>query len=139
HSRRSSAGSRFDGPRNQALAPGASRMISRRRGRSAAMVTQSPMISRYPSFFLQLRDGVERPVAWRGRRYWVVARSLCRFRLFPLGNVGRGNLKDVAALKARAWAPYQALGFHVHLTPDAARIWVWDAAQVGDAMQEAGI
>ncbi len=103
------------------------------------MVTQSPMISRYPSFFLQHRDGVERPVAWRGRRYWVVARSLCRFRLFPLGNVGRGNLKDVAALKARAWAPYSALGFHVHLTPDAARIWVWDAAQVGDAMREAGI
>ena len=97
------------------------------------------MASRYPSFFLQHRDGVERPVAWRGRRYWVVARSLCRFRLFPLANVGRGNLKEVAALKARAWAPYPELGFHVHLTPDAARIWVWDAAQVGEAMQEAGI
>jgi hypothetical protein len=102
-------------------------------------VTQIPTASRYPKFFLQRGDGVERPVVWRGRRYWVVARSLCRFRRFPLANVSHGNLKEAAALKARAWAPYPALGFHLHLTSEAASIWIWDAARVDNAMQEAGI
>lgn len=99
---------------------------------------QAPPASRYPKFFLQRRDGVERPVAWRGR-YWVVARSLCRFRRFPLANVSQRDLKDAAALKARSWAPYPALGFHAHLTPGAAAIWIWNAAEVEHAMQEAGI
>jgi hypothetical protein len=116
-------------------------MISRRRGRAAATETQTqtPTASRYPTFFLQRRDGVERPVAWRGRRYWIVARSLCRFRRFPLTNVGHGDLKEAAALKARAWAPYPALGFHLHLTSQAAAIWIWDAARVDNAMRQAGV
>ena len=93
------------------------------------------MPSPYPRFFLQYRDRTERPATWRGRRYWVVSRSLCRFRLFRLANVGQSNLKDVAALKAREWAPYPDLGVHAHLTANAARIWVWDGAAVKDAMQ----
>jgi hypothetical protein len=100
---------------------------------------QNPMPSPYPRFFLQHRDRIERAATWRGRRYWVVGRSLCGFRLFPLANVGRTNLKDVAALKAREWAPYPELGFHVHLTRDAARIWVWDGARVRDAMLSMGV
>lgn len=100
---------------------------------------QTPTASPYPKSFLQRRDGVERPVAWRGRRYWVVARSLCRFRRFPLANVSHRDLKDAAALKARSWAPYPALGFHAHLTSGAAVIWIWNAAEVENAMQEAGV
>jgi len=97
------------------------------------------MPSLYPRFYLQYRDRTERPPNWRGRRYWVIARSLCGFRFFRLANVGRSDLKDAAALKAREWAPYLEPGFHVHLTGDAARIWVWDDARVKDAMAAAGV
>jgi hypothetical protein len=114
-------------------------MMLRRRGLRVATTTQAPTASRYPKHFLQRRNGVERPLGWRARRYWVVSRSLCRFRRFPLANVGRSDLKEAAGLKARAWAPYPALGCHLHLTPEAAGIWIWDAARVDSAMQEAGI
>jgi hypothetical protein len=97
------------------------------------------MNSPYRRFFLQHRDGIERPAAWRGRRYWVVARSLCAFRVFRLPDAERSSLKDFAALKVREWAPYVEVGFHLHLTRDAARIWVWDAARVRDGMLAMGI
>jgi hypothetical protein len=97
------------------------------------------MNSPYRRFYLQHRDGIERPSAWRGRRYWVVARSLCAFRVFRLPEAERSNLKDFAALKVREWAPYEEVGFHLHLTQDTARIWAWDAARVRDGMLAMGI
>jgi len=97
------------------------------------------MPSQSPPFFRQYRDRAERAATWRGRRYWVVSRSLCGFRLFRLANVGRNELRDAAALKAREWAPYAETGYHLHLTGEAARIWVWDAARVRDAMQATGV
>ena len=97
------------------------------------------MPSQSPQFFRQYRDRAERAATWRGRRYWVVSRSLCGFRLFRLANVGRNELRDAAALKAREWAPYAETGYHLHLTGDGARIWVWDAARVRGAMQAMGV
>lgn len=97
------------------------------------------MTSPSPSFFLQAREGIERPTAWRGRRYWVVSRSLCGYRVFRLPNTARNDLKNFAAIKAREWAPYTEVGFHVHLSDDAARIWTWDAARVGDGMSAQGV
>jgi len=97
------------------------------------------MPSQSPPFFRQYRDRTERPASWRGRRFWLVSRSLCGFRLFRLANVGRNELRDAAALKAREWAPYAETGYHLHLTGEAARIWVWDAARVRDAMQAIGV
>ncbi len=92
------------------------------------------MTSPYPGFFLQTREGTERPTSWRGRRYWVLSRSLCGFRTFRLPNAARGDLRNFAAIKAREWAPFTEVGFHAHLSRDAARIWTWDAARVGDGM-----
>jgi hypothetical protein len=97
------------------------------------------MRSRSPQFFRQYRDHTERPANWRGRRYWVVSRSLCGFRLFRLPNVGRKELRNAAALKAREWAPFAETGYHLDLNGDAARIWVWDAAKVRDAMLAQGV
>jgi hypothetical protein len=96
------------------------------------------MISRYRSFFLQYHDRVERPASWFGRRYWIVSRGLCGFRVFRFPNSGRADLKSFAAVKAREWAPYEEVGFHLHLNGDAVRIWVWDAARTRNAMREAG-
>ena len=97
------------------------------------------MNSPYRRFFLQVRDGTERPANWGGRRYWVIARSLCAFRVFRLPDAERGGLKDFASLKVREWAPYEEVGFHLHLTRGAAQIWVWDAARVRDGMFAAGV
>jgi hypothetical protein len=97
------------------------------------------MPSRSPPFSRQFRDRAERPTTWRGRRYWVVGRSLCGFRLFRLANVGRNELRDAAALRVREWAPYSEPGYHLHLTGEAARIWVWDAVRVRDAMLAMGV
>jgi hypothetical protein len=97
------------------------------------------MSSPYPHFFLQYRDRIERPATWRGRRYWVLSRPLCAFRLFRLPDAERGRLKDFVALKVREWAPYSELGFHLHLTQDTARVWAWDGARVRDGMSTMGI
>lgn len=48
-------------------------------------------------------------------------------------------MRDAAALKAREWAPYAETGYHLDLNGDAARIWVWDAAKVRDAMLALGV
>src|ERR1700730_11911907 len=109
------------------------------RPRAAAPAKQSPMPSQSPPFFRQYRDRAERAATWRGRRYWVVGRSLCGFRLFRLANVGRNELRDAAALRVREWAPYSEPGYHLHLTGEAARIWVWDAVRVRDAMLAMGV
>ena len=97
------------------------------------------MTSRYPSFYLQLHNTVERPTSWRGRRYWLVSRALCGFRLFRLPPTGRADLKRFAVMKAREWAPYAEVGFHVHMTQDTARIWVWDATRVREGMLASGV
>ena len=97
------------------------------------------MISRYPYFFVQHRGGVERPTTWRGRRIWVVSRANCRFRVFRLLNAEWAKLRDFAALKAREWAPYDEVGFHLHLTKDGVRIWAWDGAGVNEAINASGI
>ena len=97
------------------------------------------MTSPSPSSFLQYRDRIERPTRWRGRRHWVISRSLCAFRGFRLPSTARGDLRNFAAIKAREWAPFVNVGYHLHLTDDAARIWAWDASRVADAMSSVGI
>jgi hypothetical protein len=99
------------------------------------------MVSRHPNFFLQHRGGIESPTTWRGRRIWVVSRASCGFRVFRLPNAegGRAKLRDFAMLKAREWAPYDEVGFHLHLTEDGVRIWAWDGARVGEAINASGI
>jgi hypothetical protein len=97
------------------------------------------MISQSPGFFLQRRDGVERPSTWRGRRYWVVSRGLCGFRVFQPPNNDRATLKDFAAVKAREWAPFAEVAYHLHLTGDAVRIWTWDGARTRGAMSATGV
>src|ERR1043166_1122572 len=97
------------------------------------------MTSPSPGFFLQRRDGVEPASSWRGRRGWVVSRSLCRYRRFRLPEAERNNLKDFAALKAREWSPYSEIGFHVHLSSSAAGFGVWDGARVSEAMRRPGV
>jgi hypothetical protein len=91
------------------------------------------------SCYLQYRDRTERPTTWRGRRYWLVSRALCGFRVFRLPGTSRTDLKGFAAIKAREWAPYAEVGYHAHLTRDAARIWVWDAGRIRDAMLSTGV
>src|SRR5207237_4460421 len=95
------------------------------KGRPQPAATGNPiqMKSRSPSFFLQYRDRVERPASLVGRRYWVLSRGLCGFRAFRLPPSGRTDLKSFAALKAREWAPYQEVGFHLHFNADTVRIW----------------
>jgi hypothetical protein len=56
-----------------------------------------------------------------------------------LPGTSRTDLKGFAAIKAREWAPYAEVGYHAHLTRDAALIWVWDAGRVRDAMLTTGL
>src|SRR3984893_10248101 len=97
------------------------------------------MNSPFHSYYLQYRARTEGPATVRGRPYCVVSRALCVFRVFRLPDTSRTDLKGFAAIKAREWAPYAEVGFHTHLTRDAARIWVWDAGRVRDAMLSTGV
>src|SRR5260370_4399122 len=109
------------------------------RRRAAAPAKQSPRPSQSPPFFRQYRDRTERAATWRGRRYWAVSPAICGCLQFRPANDGRNELRDAAALKAREWAPYAETGYHLHLTGEAARIGVWDAARVRDAMEALGV
>ena len=84
--------------------------------------------------YLQHRDRVEPPSIWRGRRYWVLSRALCAFRVFRAPAAARSNLRSFAGIKAREWAPFADAGFLAHLTGDTVAIWTWDAVRVRDAM-----
>lgn len=53
--------------------------------------------------------------------------------------MARRDLKNFAAIKAREWAPFSEVGFHAHLTDDAAHIWSWDGARIRDAMAANGV
>lgn len=80
-----------------------------------------------PRLFFETKSGVEEPPPGRGRRYWIVARSLCRmFRVPLLPAASRARQLDALALEVKRLSAFENPGSHFHITADFAIVWLWD-------------
>jgi hypothetical protein len=99
---------------------------------------------RFPNFrtprrYWQRSDGVTPPDSGRGRREWILGRSLCHYSSFVLP-AGLSQVKREAALRLKVleWSPFQDPGMLVDWHADRAGVWVWDRQAIDDAIRAAG-
>jgi len=80
-----------------------------------------------PRLYLETAQGVVQPPPGRGRRYWIVARSLCRFFNVPVpAGASPGRQREIVVLELKRLSPFDETGWHLDLGPDFAAIWLWD-------------
>jgi hypothetical protein len=104
------------------------------------VIALAARLSPAPRLFFETASGVEEPPPGRGRRYWIVARSLCRFFKVPLlPGASRARQLDALGLEVKRVSPFDDTGWHLHLGADSASIWVWDQGLTRSAAAAAGI
>src|SRR5438876_3223281 len=104
------------------------------------IIALAARLSPPPRLFFETPTGVEEPPPGRGRRYWIVARSLCRFFKVPLlAGASRGRQLDALTLEVKRLSPFDNTGWHLHLGDDFALIWLWDQSATRDAAAAVGI
>ena len=102
----------------------------------AALVSQ---LSARPRLYLQTTRGVQQPTGRRGRRYWVVSRSQCRFFKVPVSpEAPVSNQLDALALQISRLSPFAETGSHYHFGSDFVALWLWDQAAVRNAGEAIG-
>lgn len=90
--------------------------------------------------YVQSTVGLTEPRPGRGRRIWLVARSLCRFFKVPLlPGANRACQIEALSLEVRRLSPFHDTGFHYSLADDFAAVWVWDEEETRAAAQAVGI
>lgn len=67
-------------------------------------------------------------------RQWIVARSLCYFKIFDLQAIEHKERKNALNVKIMQWSPFQETGRYVLQHHHFALVWIWDAAEVQSAM-----
>lgn len=93
------------------------------------LIALAARLSPAPRLYFETASGIEEPPPGRGRRYWIVARSLCRFFTVPLlREVSRSRQLDMLALEVKRLSPFEETGSHLHMGDDFAGIWLWDQA-----------
>jgi len=93
-----------------------------------------------PRMYLQRAGGIEEPVVARGRRYWAVSRSLCRFFKIPLlADASTGRQLEALRLQIERLSPFAETGSHFHFGENFINLWLWDSQVVGDAANEIGV
>src|SRR5579863_1217635 len=93
-----------------------------------------------PRMYLQRAGGIEEPVVARGRRYWAVSRSLCRFFKIPLlADASTGRQREALRLQIERLSPFAETGSHCHFGVNCISLWLWDAQVVGDAAAAIGV
>lgn len=102
-----------------------------------------PLLARLtpvPRLYVQTPSGVEEPPPGRGRRVWLVARSLCRFFKVPLlPDAPRARQLEALGLEIARLSPFAETGSHYYLGRDFAGVWVWDQAAARAAGQAIGL
>jgi len=79
-----------------------------------------------PRRYLQTRTDVVPPSGKAGRKQWVVARSLCFYRLFVLGDVPSSERRGALGMRISEWSPFPETGRYVVWRDERAMVWVWD-------------
>jgi len=107
--------------------------------RSAFPTLMSPFAPR-PRLYLQRATEIEEPSVRRGRRYWLVSRSLCRFFKIPrLADASTGRELEALRLQIERLSSFAATGSHFHFGVNFISLWLWDARVVGDAADAMGV
>ena len=92
-----------------------------------------------PRLYLHTRNGVQEPASGHGRRYWVVARELCRFFQIPLlPDAAVKRQLDALGLQIKRLSPFAETGSHFHFSPDFVSLWLWDQGAVQEAAASIG-
>lgn len=80
--------------------------------------------------YLQQRDTVVKSTSSKGKREWIVARSLCLYRLFDLTAIPAANRGEALKLQIRQWAPMKNYANYIVWQGELAQVWIWDAELV---------
>jgi hypothetical protein len=93
-----------------------------------------------PRLYLQRPAEVEEPSVRRGRRYWAVSRSLCRFfRIALLADASSARQLEALRLQIERLSPFAETGSHFHFGVNFINLWLWDSQAVGDAANAIGV
>lgn len=76
------------------------------------------------------------PPQKRGAREWVIARSLCYYRLFDLRKLPATRRDAALGLEIRQWSPFAAYASYIVWYKGQAQVWIWPLAKQRQAMQE---
>jgi hypothetical protein len=96
-------------------------------------------LSPAPRLYFETAGGVEEPPPRRGRRYWIVARSLCRFLAVPLlPEAPTARQLEAIELEIKRSSPFSETGSYFHLGREVASVWIWDQAATRAAAAAVG-
>lgn len=79
-----------------------------------------------PRRYLQTRSEVQLPSGKTGRKQWVVARSLCFYQVFVMGDVPPSERREALNVRIREWSPFSETGRYVVWRDETAMVWIWD-------------
>ena len=100
------------------------------------MLKQNPF-SRSPSLqrYIHQRHEVIEPAATSGKREWIVARSLCFYRLFDLTTIPAARRSEALKLKIQQWTPLKQYANYIVWQGALAQVWIWDAHKQAEQQQ----
>ncbi len=73
-----------------------------------------------------------------GPKQWIIARSLCLYRIFVLGDIPSGERKSALNLRIRQWSPFPETGRYVVWNGESAHVWIWDEVEQREAARKSG-
>jgi hypothetical protein len=89
--------------------------------------------------YLQQREELITPKGKKGRREWVISRSLCHYRLFSLSDIPNARRENVLQMKLQQWSPFAESGCHYVWQDDQVHVWIWDKQQQQNLQKEVGL
>ncbi|HEC84967.1 MAG: hypothetical protein DRR08_13490 [Candidatus Parabeggiatoa sp. nov. 2] len=92
-----------------------------------------------PRRYLQKRNEIVTPQSRKGRREWVISRSLCYYRLFSLTDIPAARRDSVLQLQIKQWSPFQDYASYIVWQGGQAQVWIWDKQQQQNLLTETGI
>ncbi len=79
--------------------------------------------------YIQTRRELIFPEASFGRRIWVMARSLCLYKLFSLEGIPAQERRNALNIQIRRWSPYTDFGSYIIWRRDRACVWIWNESE----------
>lgn len=86
--------------------------------------------------YLHKRQEVIEPNTKSGKREWIVARSLCFYRLFDLTTIPAARRSEALKLKIRQWTPLTQYANYIVWQGALAQVWIWDEKIQVEQQQE---
>ncbi|MDP1725125.1 MAG: hypothetical protein Q8L85_10550 [Alphaproteobacteria bacterium] len=97
----------------------------------------SSLFSSTPKIFIQKTNNIEEPKSTRGQKIWVLARSVCIHRHFPLPQNVKGKKRfNLISLQMHTASPFTNTASFSHWTKTGVSIWFWNQDEVNKKMAE---